>query len=181
MADLILVTGGARSGKSAYAQQLAESLPAPRAFVATCPVIDDEMRGRIELHQRAREGRGWATIEEPLDLAAVFRTRREYRVLLVDCVTLWINNLLYEAQRRGALPREADIARQCGSMLEAAQQSPASVIFVTNEVGMGIVPGDAASRLYRDLVGRANQLIGGSAQRVVLVSCGIPLTLKEKR
>ena len=117
MAEIVLVTGGCRSGKSAYAQQLAESLPPRRLYVATCPVTDDEMRRRIEEHREARADRGWETVEEQLDLAGVFRRHAEHNVLLVDCVTLWINNLMYHAEltgrgndgsrRRRALRRDA--------------------------------------------------------------------------
>jgi adenosylcobinamide kinase / adenosylcobinamide-phosphate guanylyltransferase len=180
MARIVLVTGGCRSGKSAYAQQLAESLPSPRLFVATCPVTDDEMRRRIEQHRQSRRDRGWETVEEQLDLAGVFRRHTEQNVLLVDCVTLWVNNLMYQSQRESRQFAEADVVEQCTQMLAAADACRGAVIFVTNEVGLGIVPENAQARRYRDLIGRANQTIAARADAVTLVCCGIPLHLKEK-
>jgi adenosylcobinamide kinase / adenosylcobinamide-phosphate guanylyltransferase len=179
MAKIVLVTGGCRSGKSAYAQQTAEALPPGRIYVATSPVTDDEMRHRIELHREARRNRGWETIEEQVDLAGVLRRNAEQNVLLVDCVTLWINNLMYRAERESREITESDVAEQCGRMLDAAGACRGTVIFVTNEVGLGVVPENAMARRYRDLVGRANQVIAARADRVTLVCCGIPLHLKE--
>ena len=119
MAEIILVVGGCRSGKSDYAQTLAESLSPRRVYVATCPVIDDEMRRRIERHQAARAGRGWETIEEQLDLAGVLRRCGEDGVLLVECVTLWINNLLYVAEQDGREFGEVEVGQLCHEMLDA--------------------------------------------------------------
>lgn len=177
MAKIVLVTGGCRSGKSAYAQQLAESLPPVRLYVATSPVTDDEMRCRIEQHREARRNRGWETIEEQLDLAGVFRQNAEQNVVLVDCVTLWINNLIYHVPQI----TEADVATRCAEMLDAAQVCRGTVIFVTNEVGLGVVPENPLARRYRDLVGRANQIIAARADAVTLVCCGIPMHLKERK
>jgi adenosylcobinamide kinase/adenosylcobinamide-phosphate guanylyltransferase len=179
MARIVLVTGGCRSGKSAYAQRLAESLPPPRLFVATCPVTDEEIEHRIEEHRRARHERGWETVEEQCDLAEVFRRNMQYHVLLVDCVTLWVNNLLYHAEREGRSLTEADIARQCSQVLDAAEACPGTVVFVTNEVGLGVVPENARARRYRDLVGRANQILAARAEEVTLICCGIPVHLKK--
>ena len=124
MAEIILVVGGCRSGKSAYAQALAESLPAGRVFVATCPVIDDEMRRRVEHHRAARRDRGWETIEEPIDLAGVLRRSDQAGVLLVDCITLWINNLMYAADRDGRPLDETHVADHCRAVLDAAAGMP---------------------------------------------------------
>jgi adenosylcobinamide kinase / adenosylcobinamide-phosphate guanylyltransferase len=181
MAEIVLVTGGCRSGKSAYAQQVAESLPPSRLYVATCPVTDDEMERRIEQHRQARRDRGWETIEEQLDLAGVFHGHAEHNVLLVDCVTLWINNLMYQAERQSRQIAETDVAEQCSRMLQAAEACRGTVIFVTNEVGLGIVPDNPQARCYRDLIGRANQTIAARADTVTLVCCGIPLHLKERK
>jgi adenosylcobinamide kinase/adenosylcobinamide-phosphate guanylyltransferase len=175
------VTGGCRSGKSAYAQQMAESLPPTRLYVATCPVTDDEMQRRIEQHRQARRDCGWETIEEQTDLAGVFRRHDKHNVLLVDCVTLWINNLMYDAQRESRHITESDIAERCVRMLEAAEACRGTVIFVTNEVGLGVVPDNALARSYRDLIGRANQTIAARADAVTLICCGIPLHLKERK
>ena len=181
MASIALVTGGCRSGKSAYAQETAERISSSRLYVATCPATDDEMRRRIEAHRQSRHGRQWETVEEPVDLAGVFRSHSDYGAVLVDCVTLWVNNLMYDAQREGRTIDEVRIAADCHTMLDAAAQCAGAVIFVTNEVGLGIVPENAQARHYRDLVGRANQVIAGRAERVTLLACGIPLTLKEPR
>jgi adenosylcobinamide kinase / adenosylcobinamide-phosphate guanylyltransferase len=177
---ILLITGGCRSGKSTCAQQLAESLPPPRLFVATCPVTDDEMRRRIERHRTLRSGRGWETVEEPIDLAGVFRRNTEHGVLLVDCITLWINNLMHDAQHQSREITEDDVAERCGQMLQAAGECRGTTIFVTNEVGLGVVPENALARRYRDLVGRANQVIAARADAVTLVCCGIPVSLKER-
>ena len=101
MSKIILITGGSRSGKSAFAQRLAEALPGPRAFVATCPVIDPEMNDRIRRHQEARSLAEWQTFEEPLDLAAACRGAAALPVILVDCLTLWVNNVMYAAAQQG--------------------------------------------------------------------------------
>jgi adenosylcobinamide kinase/adenosylcobinamide-phosphate guanylyltransferase len=181
MARIALVTGGCRSGKSTYAQQMAESLPPSRLYVATCPVTDEEMQRRIDQHRRARHDRNWETIEERLDLTSVFRRHGQHNVLLVDCVTLWINNLMYHAEHEARRVTETDVTEQCGPMLDAAQACRGTVIFVTNEVGLGVVPENAQARCYRDLVGRVNQIIAARADAVTLVCCGIPFHLKAKK
>jgi adenosylcobinamide kinase/adenosylcobinamide-phosphate guanylyltransferase len=182
MARITLVTGGCRSGKSVYAQAQAESLPAPRLYVATCPLTDDEeMCRRIAAHQQSRVNRGWETVEEQAALAAVLRGWPQHRVVLVDCVTLWVNNLMYHAQQRGDEVTEAEVAAQCGELLAAATERAGAVFFVTNEVGLGVVPDNSLARRYRDLVGRANQVLAARADTVTLLCCGIPWHLKETR
>jgi adenosylcobinamide kinase/adenosylcobinamide-phosphate guanylyltransferase len=178
MAEIVLVTGGCRSGKSAYALSAAGTLPGPRAFVATCPPSDEEMCRRIERHRQARQGHGWVTIEEQTDLAGVFRGQVEFAVYLVDCVTLWVSNLMDEARHERRELAEPEVAARCEAMLDAARACRANVWLVTNEVGMGIVPENPPARRYRDLVGRANAAIAAEADRVTLVCCGIPLHLK---
>jgi adenosylcobinamide kinase/adenosylcobinamide-phosphate guanylyltransferase len=175
----VLVTGGCRSGKSAYAQQLAEALPPPRLYIATCPVTDEEMQRRIDEHRRARRDRGWDTIEEETDLTGVLSRAGSYRVRLVDCVTLWINNLMYHGQGQGLKITEAQVSLHCSRVLEAARACPGTVIFVTNEVGLGVVPANAQARLYRDLLGRANQVLAEHADTVTLMVCGIPWHMKK--
>jgi adenosylcobinamide kinase/adenosylcobinamide-phosphate guanylyltransferase len=179
MAHVILITGGARSGKSEYARQIAEAMAGPRVFVATCTALDAEMAERIKKHQEARSGGAWRTVEEPLDLAGALRRADGYRVLLVDCLTLWINNLMYAAQQLGQSATEEDIEQKCREVLQVCSDLDATVIFVTNEVGMGIVPDNPLSRLYRDRVGRCNQIVAEAADEVILVSCGLPLPLKK--
>jgi len=181
MARTILIIGGCRSGKSAYAQKLAEATSGRRAYLATCPIIDEEMRRRIEVHQWRRAVANWETLEEPLYLADTIKSAGAFDMLLVDCLTLWVNNLMYETERIDRTVTEQDVADRCQEVLAASANHPGTIIFVTNEVGMGIVPANAAARTYRDLVGRCNQVIAAGADEVILVSCGIPLPLKGTR
>lgn len=177
MAKLILITGGARSGKSSFALTLAESISPGRLFVATCPNVDREMSARVRRHQEERRGRGWETIEQPTELASLFDGGvAGFEVVLIDCITLWVNNLLFE---NGDVIDDFRIAGLCNEWLLQAEKYTGTVICVTNEVGLGIVPDNALARRYRDLVGTCNQIIGGKADDVVLVSCGIPLYLKK--
>jgi len=184
MADITLITGGCRSGKSSHALRLAEDLPGPRLYVATCPPVDDEMEARILKHRDARDPARWDTVEETLDIASVLRTPprpspqrggREYGVFLVDCMALWVNNLMYETEDLA----EDRVAKSCRELISACDDLNASVIFVTNEVGMGIVPDNAVARRYRDLLGRCNQVLAAKAQTVILMACGLPLILKK--
>ena len=178
MGRLILVTGGARSGKSDFALQLAQSLPAPRCFIATCPVVDSEMDERIARHREERAGAEWQTVEEQTAIAAILRARQDDAVCLIDCLTLWVNNLLYLVEQSGKMFSDAEMRQQCDLLIQAACDHHGTVICVTNEVGMGIVPDNPAARLYRDLVGRCNRMLAAAADEVYLVSCGIPLRLK---
>ncbi len=178
MAEIVLVTGGARSGKSRYAQELAESCSGQKLFVATCPVIDPEMEERIKRHCDDRAQKGWQTVEEGLDLADVLASHPESKVVLIDCLTLWINNLLFDAEA-GKEIDEDSIAFLSKKIIKACQERKGTVLFVTNEVGMGIVPENALARKYRDLVGRCNQEFAAAAYKVVQMVCGIPTTIKE--
>lgn len=179
MGKLILVTGGARSGKSTYALERAEEISHDRSFLATCPVLDGEMRQRIEKHRREREGRGWRCCEEEIAIAARIAEIATAGVILVDCLTLWINNLLFAAEQAGEVFAETELRNDVDRLLRAAGTYSGTVILVTNEVGMGIVPDNALARHYRDLVGTCNRLIAAAADEVVLVSCGLPLFLKK--
>ncbi len=180
MAELVLVTGGARSGKSRYAEIQARSLPGPWLYVATCPVPggadggedDPEMRERIARHRR-RRGREWRTVEEPRDLAAVL-ARAPEPVVLVDCLALWVSNLLAAGESG-----EEDVLRRVRGVLAAIRNRPGTVFAVTNEVGCGVVPANALARRFRDCLGRCNQEFGAAADRVVLVVCGQVLVVKE--
>lgn len=180
MARIILITGGCRSGKSGFAQQMAERLADDRLFVATCPVTDPEMERRIERHQRDRQVGGWLTAEEPVDLLASLDRHAGIGVILIDCLTLWINNLMYEAERAGGIADESLIEEKIDMLLRACRELTGDIIMVTNEVGLGIVPENRQARLFRDLVGRCNQCVAARADEVYLVSCGIPLQLKGK-
>ena len=179
MGQIILVTGGNRSGKSAFAQKTAEMLSEPRAFLATCPPIDEEMKERIRKHQDARRQRRWHTIEQPLNIAAAIINAHEFPTVLVDCLTLWINNLLYQAEQNGKSISESEIARECRQLVTACKAHPGTIIIVTNEIGMGLIPENALSRLYRDLVGRCNQIIAEASLRVVLLVSGQPIEIKQ--
>ena len=178
MADFTLVTGGARSGKSSFALELCEKMAGDRCFIATCPVTDGEMADRIEKHRQERLGRKWATIEEELDLTQTITDNTAYDIILVDCLTLWISNLLYHHEKNGDLLGEKRMAMLAEQLADASKASPAKVCFVTNEVGLGIVPDNALARKYRDLVGRCNRILAARASEVFLVSCGLPLKLK---
>ena len=170
----VFVIGGCRSGKSDHALELAEKMDAnERIFIATCVPQDGEMRQRVAKHQQNRS-QSWKTIEAPLHLPqAIMDNARAEGVVLVDCLTLWINNLLMENE---SAPGVED---QISRLVQAVQSADGPVIMVSNEVGTGIVPENQLARVYRDLVGSVNQAVARSADRVVWVVAGIPVTIKE--
>lgn len=177
MAELVLVTGGARSGKSRWAQQRAESLPGPRFFLATCaPSVDHEMADRIARHQRDRADRGWATVEEPLELAGAL-ARMPGGTVMVDCLTIWIANLMHTGRKLDE-DRMAALARELLSVIEPRA---GTVLLVTNEVGLGVVPPTEMGRQFRDLAGRCHQVLAAAADEVVLMVCGLPLYVKSTK
>ncbi|MCK4502980.1 MAG: bifunctional adenosylcobinamide kinase/adenosylcobinamide-phosphate guanylyltransferase [Desulfuromonadales bacterium] len=177
--NLIYISGGCRSGKSDYAQTLAENLTGKRLYLATCPHIDAEMDQRIMRHQQQRSKRQWHTVEAPIDLAGAVAAAEGFDVILIDCLTLWINNLLYEAEKKDEQLTEQLINEQCINLVNACRKREQTIIFVSNELGMGLVPADAVSRNYRDCLGRCNQTIAKLADEAVFLVSGIPLTLKE--
>jgi adenosylcobinamide kinase / adenosylcobinamide-phosphate guanylyltransferase len=162
-----LILGGARSGKSRYAESLIAALPPPWAYVATAEAGDDEMTARINAH-RARRGPSWRTIEAPHDLKAAFAACEKMPVL-VDCLTLWLSNLVLAA---------ADIDAEIERLEQALAAAAAPVVLVANEVGLGIVPEHPLGREFRDLQGTLNQRIAARADRVILMVAGLPLALK---
>lgn len=171
MTDLrgtILVFGGARSGKSVYAESLFAPLPGPFLYLATGHASDDEMAERID-HHRARRGAQWRTIEEPCDIAPLVTADHAVQAILVDCVTLWLSNLM-EAGR--------DIETETAYLCEHLAQAPVPVVLVSNEVGMGLVPETPLGRAFRDAQGRVNQRLAAVCDRVVFVAAGLPLVLK---
>jgi len=178
MAETMLITGGCRSGKSRYAQRLAENAGKRRLFIATAPVLDEEMRRRVARHQEMRRGRGWETREEMFDLNDCLHHADGQDVVICDCLTLWVNNLLYAASQKGETMEEDDIAQRSREVCATARSISARVFFVTNEVGMGIVPEDELSRRFRDLAGRCNQEIATAADSVILIVNGLPIQLK---
>lgn len=178
MAKIILATGGARSGKSAYTQNLGESLPGKQTYVATCPVPsgeDAEMMDRVNRHQLDRLGAGWDTIEEAFDLQGVLKEHSDVGVMLVDCLTLWVSNLMQSSDDIS----EDKMISICQEIIKLCRQRLGTVIFVTNEVGSGIVPANAMARKFRDLTGRCNQEMARGADEVIFFSCGLPLFLKK--
>lgn len=167
---LTLVIGGARSGKSAFAEGLMTGSGRPRRYIATAEAWDDEMRDRIARH-RADRGTGWITVEAPLDLAAALAAVRAEEAVLVDCATLWLTNHLLA---------DHDIAAETGRLLAALSACPAPVVIVTNETGWGIVPENALARRFRDEQGRLNQRLAAEADLVVAVMAGLPMVLKGR-
>jgi adenosylcobinamide kinase/adenosylcobinamide-phosphate guanylyltransferase len=163
-----LVLGGARSGKSAYAEGLITALPPPWAYCATAQALDGEMRERIA-HHRARRGPDWQTIEEPRNIARLIEASTS--PMLVDCLTLWLTNLML-ARR--------DIEMETAKLIAAARAANAPVVFVSNEVGLGIVPENALAREFRDRAGRLNQAMAAIASRVVFMIAGMPMVLKDE-
>jgi adenosylcobinamide kinase/adenosylcobinamide-phosphate guanylyltransferase len=168
----LLVLGGARSGKSRYAQSRAEALDGQLVFVATAQAFDEEMTDRIARHRDDR-GERWITVEEPLELPAVIVAHADNQsVLLVDCLTLWASNLLL-ADRDPAIA-----AREVADAIATAR-SP--LMFVSNEVGLGIVPDNALARQFRDFAGTINQAVAAAVDEVVMVFAGIPMAVKGGR
>jgi adenosylcobinamide kinase/adenosylcobinamide-phosphate guanylyltransferase len=165
---LTLVLGGARSGKSRYAESLITAQAPPWIYVATAQAGDDEMARRIAAH-RARRNAGWQTIEAPHDLAGALETASAHARLLVDCMTLWLTNRMLA---------EADLDAEIGRLEEALLRRAGMAVLVSNEVGYGIVPDNALARRFRDAQGRLNQRLAASADRVVLVVAGLPLAVK---
>ena len=173
MTDITLVIGGCRSGKSEHALALAEEISqSDRVFVATCVPHDDEMKDRVARHQRDRDA-AWKTVEAPVDLAAAIHNHgRAGRVLLIDCLTLWVSNLM-------GISEDPDTLRgYAADLVRALEQSRCPVVIVTNEVGCGIVPENRLARLFRDVVGWINQAVAAGADRVVWTVAGIPVTVK---
>ena len=179
MAHIVLVTGGTRSGKSSYAQNRAEKMPGRRCFLATCQVSDEEMRKRVSKHQAQRIPDKWDTIEVPLEIGACVEANDQYDIFLIDCLTLWINNVMDHCTEKGLECTESVIYEATDSLLHRLKSKDITLFFVTNEVGLGIVPENRAARHFRDLVGHCNQIIASQADEVILISCGLPLYLKK--
>lgn len=175
LCGITLILGGARAGKSAYAEGLiAGALNAGETaiYIATAEARDQEMADRIRAH-RDRRGAYWETCESPLELPDTLRrVAQGHRPVLVDCLTLWVSNLLGAAR---------DVAREADHLVAALQDVGGPIVLVSNEVGLGIVPDNALARAFRDHVGRLHQAIAGTADRVVFVAAGLPLVLKEKK
>ena len=171
---LILITGGCRSGKSQFALDYANRHFHKKLYLATCQALDEEMVKRIEDHKK-RRGLDWQTAEEPIKIAeAIRRHENDMEVILLDCITLWLSNLLMRQES------DHEIMNEVSRLVDTVNQGQTFFIFVSNEVGMGIVPVDPLGRRFRDLAGMANQKIAEAAQTVVFMVSGIPMFLKGK-
>ena len=165
----VLVLGGARSGKSAFAERLVVETGLSRHYIATGRAFDDEMRDRIATHRDDR-GDGWETHEEPLALAeTIAAVARPDRAVLVDCLTLWVTNLMLEERDMG------DAFAKLAKVIEAA---PGRIVFVSNEVGLGIVPDNRMARAFRDYAGRLHQQVAAIVPQVYFIAAGLPLKMK---
>lgn len=183
MSRLTLILGGARSGKSRHAQEMAARLSdgGPVVFVATAQAGDEEMETRIARHQADRPTH-WRTVEEPLEVAAVLRREGDAPVILIDCLTFFVTNHLLRsgdaAHCDAYVWDEAGTEAAVSDLLQAAQEITARVLLVSNEVGQGMVPGTALGRVWRDVAGRANQQAAQRAEEVTLMVAGLPLRIK---
>jgi len=168
---LTLILGGARSGKSRRAEALTRAAGPARVYVATAQAGDDEMTARIAAHKAERGRDGWETVEEPLDLPGVLARDFGGRPILVDCLTLWLTNILLA---------ERDVEAEQARLVGALARCPGPVVCVANEVGLSIVPENALARRFRDAAGRLNQAVAAEADRVEFVAAGLPLVLKPQ-
>ena len=171
--SLTFVLGGARSGKSAHAQALVEAAAerggtAP-VMIATAQALDAEMAERIDLHRQSR-GPAWRTVEAPLDPAAAIEALQAGEAAVLDCLTLWLSNLMAAGE---------DIGPAAEILLEALVETPAEVAVVSNEVGLGLVPDNALARRFRDEAGRLHQALAARADKVVLMVAGLPMVVKD--
>ena len=171
--EITFVIGGCRSGKSTYAMQTAEKMTAEqKIFIATCVPQDDEMKRRVARHQKERS-QNWVTVEAPQDLPeAILQNSRRGDVILVDCLTLWVSNLLIETGD------ETKIKDTIPHLIEALEKATCPIVLVSNEVGTGIVPENRLARQFRDITGWVNQAVAKCANKVVWMVAGIPVTVK---
>ncbi|MBI2447644.1 MAG: bifunctional adenosylcobinamide kinase/adenosylcobinamide-phosphate guanylyltransferase [Candidatus Omnitrophica bacterium] len=183
MGKIVFVIGGARSGKSKFAMELAKKEAKEVVYIATTLAQDEEMKLRIKKHIKSRP-KDWKTIEEPLDLPRAIRNiKGKGKVVLIDCITLYISNVLLKGYSEKKKPREINrlndwILEEAGKMVSAINASPHIFIIVSNEVGMSIVPENRLARLFRDIHGETNQIISRNAESVYMVVAGIPTKIK---
>jgi len=169
---LIFITGGARSGKSRFALDYANRHFSKKLYLATCGVLDEEMVQRVENHKKMR-GPEWKTVEEPMGIIdKINEYGDKVEVILLDCITLWLSNLLMRQNS------DVKIMNEVGRLIDTMKHSSTSLIIVTNEVGMGIVPTEPLGRRFRDLSGTANQKLAEVADTVIFMVSGIPVLLK---
>ncbi len=178
MGAITLVTGGCRSGKSAFALSYAEKRATNRTYIATCRPCDDEMERRVRCHKEERKERNWDTVEEPLDIASALESVKD-GVALIDCLTIWVSNLMEKAHSEGKEITETEIKSEAERLIDACGRASCSVTLVTNEVGMGIVPENHLARRFRDLAGLVNQIIANAACEVYLIVSGQAISIKK--
>lgn len=184
-ATTTLILGGARSGKSAHAEYLAAQHGGEVVYIATAQASDEEMTARIAHHRRTRPAH-WITVEEPLMLAAaISRHAGAGKTVLVDCLTLWLSNLMFADERAypetGAVDLPVIVMEQRAALLQVLSEAAGNIILVSNEVGMGIMPLGAVTRCFVDEQGRLNQALAAQCDRAVFVAAGLPLVLKDSR
>jgi adenosylcobinamide kinase/adenosylcobinamide-phosphate guanylyltransferase len=178
--SLILILGGARSGKSKYAEALAGQLGQQVLYIATAEAQDDEMAERIAVHRQRRPVH-WQTLEAPRNVGAALATiEREPEVLLLDCLTLLVSNLVLTLEDQPQELIEAAVQAEIKAIIAAQVERGVPLIIVSNEVGLGLVPPYPLGRLYRDVAGRANQYVAAQADRVLFIVAGLPLTVKDE-
>jgi adenosylcobinamide kinase / adenosylcobinamide-phosphate guanylyltransferase len=169
---IYFITGGARSGKSVFAEKIAAEISGQRAYLATAQALDAEMVARIE-HHRQRRGSAWDTFEEPLAVAELLnKLSGRYDVVLLDCLTLWLSNVMAHSGGDDAVSRQTD------HLVEVLRSMKGTCIVVSNEVGLGIVPDNALARRFRDLAGFVNQKMAQAADEAYLLTAGMPLKIK---
>jgi len=169
--NFIFITGGRRSGKSAHALKLAEQIGEKRLYIATAQALDDEMKERIERHRKER-GDGWETLEEPIHVARALNSAGDYDVILLDCLTLWLCNIMDDEES------DAKVLERIGKLVEACNTCDDPIVVISNETGSGIIPDNTMSRRFSDMAGIMNQKMAAAADRVILTVSGIPLTIK---
>ena len=176
---LIMVTGGSRSGKSEFAEKLVRKLGEKCAYIATALVCDEEMRLRVIKHKKRREDDFWVNYEVPFDAHKVFEDLKSVDIVLFDCITIYITNILYNDSEELNITEKYDfVVEKIKQLLHSAKSSGKTVVFVTNELGSGIVPFEPELRGFRDLAGLANQIIAEKSDDVYVVIAGIPVELK---
>ena len=180
MGKIILVTGGARSGKSSFAEKLALKIGDGRAaYIATAQIFDNEMRFRVDLH-RARRGDNWQTFEAPFNAEEkILAAAENFSAILFDCVTIYVSNFLCAANLDDEKFLYDNLRGLIQKLIDATESSEATTIFVTNEVGLGIVPENKLARRFRDLAGLANQMLAAQADKVFLTIAGIAVDVKK--
>ena len=180
MAEIFLVTGGARSGKSKFAEQLALKLGEGRAaYIATAQIFDEEMAYRVKLH-KARRNNSWITFESPFNAdKTISEVGKNFTAILFDCVTIYLSNFLCAEDLADEEKIYKNFSELMQRLIDAAKNSDAKVIFVSNEVGAGIVPENKLARIFRDLAGLANQKIAAEAEKVFLTVAGYAIDIKQ--